>query len=418
MKLKKAVKWFGLTLIIVILGISLFFSQFILFAPYPKAQATDVKTLDDLDNYLSALTAEGLPPALDVTVLKKGRLVFSKAYGIANGLTGEKVTKAHVYHFWSMTKSFTAIAIFQLIEAGKISLNDKVTTYLPNYNPVDDSGAPVTVTIDHLLRHASGLPDFVAKMMKWIHLDGEPRYGETRMVNERFQEYQTTKEKPGSVSKYGNLNYVLLGAVIEAVTGGTYEDYIRQYILRPLKMEHSDLIYRTDMQPKIAKGSHNYYHFWSILLLLMGPDEGLDWMVDGKIDDRYWLKQMHTDYAASTSVIGTGLDMSRFGQMLLNHGQLDGVRILSKESTNKVLYGGRFKDELEQVKSGEKDVALGYGTKTWFEKGITLIGHGGGGPGFALQYFVVPEKELVIVVLTNQTLQIQKDIAKTIVSVF
>jgi D-alanyl-D-alanine carboxypeptidase len=416
--LKNVAKWVGVPLLIVVLGIVLYISQFVLFAPQPTTQAIDVKTVDDLDNYLSALVAEGIPPALDVTVLKHGQAVFSKAYGIANGLTSEKVTKNHVYHFWSMTKSFTSVAIFQLVERGKISLSDSINNYLPNYTPVDESGNPVKVTIDHLLSHTSGLPDFQTKMLAWIHLDGEPRYGETRMVEERFQDYQTIVDQPGTASKYGNMNYVLLGAVIEAVTGETYEDYIRQSILIPLEMSHSDFIYRPDMLKNVAKGTHNYYHFFTLMLKFMGPKGGLDSLTEGKIDDRHWLKEMHTDYAASTSVIGTGIDMSRFGQMLLNQGELDGVRILSKESANKVLFSGRVTGEREQVAAGDREVALGYGTKTWYDGGTEMIGHGGGGPGFGLQYLVVPEKELVVVVLTNQTLAMSYDVAKVIVSVF
>jgi D-alanyl-D-alanine carboxypeptidase len=416
--LKKIAKWVGISLVIIVLGIVLYLSQFFLFSPKPTTQAIDVKTVNDLDNYLSALVAEGLPPAMDVTVLKQGQPVFSKAYGIANGLTGEKVTKNHVYHFWSMTKSFTAVAIFQLIEQGKISLDESINAYLPNFSPVDESGKSVKVTIDHLLSHTSGLPDFDKKMAVWLHLDGEPRYGETRMVNERFQEYQTIVAQPGTVSKYGNINYVLLGAVIEAVTGGTYEAYIRQSIFTPLKMDSSDFVYRPDMMKNAVKGSHHAYHFWTLLLTFFGPEGGLDSLTEGKTENRHWLKFMHTDYAAATAVIGTGLDMSRFGQMLLNQGELDGMRILSKESANQVLLGGRFAGEREQVTAGAKEVALGYGTKTWYDQGIEIIGHGGGGPGFALQYFVVPEKELVVVILTNQTLAIAHDVAKVVVSVF
>ncbi|MBF0290475.1 MAG: serine hydrolase [SAR324 cluster bacterium] len=417
-KLKKIFKWVGILSIVIVSGIALYAGQFILFAPEPATQPSNVKTVDDLDHYLSALVTEGLPPAMDVTVLKQGKTVFSKAYGIANGLTGEIATKEHVYHFWSMTKSFTAVAVFQLVENGKISLNESITTYLPNYSPVDESGTPVKVTIEQLLNHTSGLPDFDTKMAAWIHLDGEPRYGETRMVNERFQEYQTLIASPGTVSKYRNIGYVLLGAVIETVTGGTYEDYIRQFILIPLKMNRSDFIYRPDMMKNVAKGSHSYYHFLTLLVNLMGPEGGLDSITEGKTDDRHWLRLMHTDYAASTSLIGTGLDMSRFGQMLLNRGELDGVRILSEESADEILYGGRFAGEKEQVAAGEKETALGFGAKTWFDQGVEIIGHGGGGAGFALQYFVVPQKELVVVVLTNQTLQTQYDVAKVIVSVF
>jgi CubicO group peptidase (beta-lactamase class C family) len=121
------------------------------------------------------------------------------------------------------------------------------------------------------------------------------------------------------------------------------------------------------------------------------------------------MKPVYTDYAASTALIGTGLDLARFGQMLLNLGELNGVRILSEENARNVLQGGR----LTVNKDG---TVLGYGTKTWVDRGVELIGHGGGGPGFALQYMLVPDKALVIVVLANGTITDSFELAKLIAS--
>lgn len=416
--IKKAVKWFLVILTLVCLPVVLYLGPFLLLSPQAESQAINIKTVEDLDSYLSALVAEGIPPAIDVTVLKNGQSVFSKAYGVANGLNGEKANKENVYHYWSMTKSFTAVAVFQLIEQGKISLSDSITMYLPNFNPTDELGDPVNITIEQLLTHTSGLPDFNFKMAAWLHLNGEPRYGETRMVNERFQDFQTIVAQPGSASEYGNINFVILGAAIESVTGQDYEDYVRENILTPLKMADTDFVYRPDMLDKVAKGSHHKYHFWSVLLTFFGPEGGLDYMSDGVIENRHWTKLVLTDYAAATALIGSGNDMSRFGQMLLNQGELDGVRIISADSANKILHGGRFGDEKAEVFAGNKEVALGYGTKTWADEGVELIGHGGGGPGFSLQYFIIPEKNLVVVILLNQTLSTAHDIGKVVASVF
>ena len=107
------------------------------------------------------------------------------------------------------------------------------------------------------------------------------------MVNERLGEYRTVNWKPGSQSQYGNINYVLLGAIIEAVTGGTYEDYVRQEILLPLKMSATDFIYREDMLDRAAVGSQTHYSFYTLLVELMGPEGGLDGFTKRKIDDRH-----------------------------------------------------------------------------------------------------------------------------------
>jgi CubicO group peptidase (beta-lactamase class C family) len=355
---------------------------------------------------------------MDVTVLKNGKAVFARAYGMADGITGEAATSDHVYHYWSMTKSYTAVAIFQLIEKGKVSLDAPLTSYLPQFVPIDQSGDPVEVTIDHLLRHSSGLSDFSMEMLKWLHATDEPRFGETRMVNERLGDYRTVNWTPGSQSQYGNINYVLLGAIIEAVTGGTYEDYVRQEILLPLKMRATDFVYREDMLEKAVVGSQTHYSFYTLMVELMGPAGGLDGITKRQIGDRHWLNYVYTDYAASTALIGTGADMSRFGQMLLNLGELDGVRILSEDSAEKILHGGRLPGYIEEVTEGKRKLALGYGTKTWVDQGVELMGHGGGGPGYALQYFVVPEKELVVVVLTNSSMAKADELSKLVASVF
>nr|WP_277345515.1 serine hydrolase [Pseudomaricurvus alkylphenolicus] len=395
-----------------------YLTPFFVLGPEPLEPPQNVDSIEQLDRYFAAMVEEQQPPAMDVTVLQGGKTVFAKAYGLADGITGAAATSEHVYHFWSMTKSFTAVAIFQLIEAGKLSLHDPITTYLPGFVPIDQSGNPVEVTVDHVLSHSSGLPDFFFDMYKWLHYPGEPRVGETRMVNERLQDYRTVAWEPGSQSEYTNINYVLLGAIIEAVTGGTYEDYVRQEILGPLKMETTDFVYRADMLDKAAVGTQTHYSFYTAMVELMGPAGGLDGITQKRIDDRHWLKYMYTDYAASTSLIGTGADMSRFGQMLLNQGELDGVRILSKENAKNVIYGGRLPGYKEEVRAGKRDLALGYGTKTWVDQGVELVGHGGGGPGYALQYFVVPEKELVVVVLTNSSMARADKLSKLVASVF
>lgn len=419
--LKKVAKWAGGIIAAVVLIVAVYLGPHFIFSPEPPELPETVETIADLDDYFSTLVEQKLPPAMDITVLKGGKEVYSKAYGVANGITGEAATKDHVYHYWSMTKSFTAVAIFQLIEDGKISLHAPLTSYLPEFIPVDQEGNPVEVTIDHLLRHSSGFEDFNMEILKWLHFIDEPRVGETRIVNERLGGYRTVAWQPGSQSEYTNINYVLLGAIIEAVTDGTYEDYIRQEILVPLNMQDTDLIYRADMLERSARGSLTHYSFYTPMIQLMGHEGGLDWLTEKRIDDRHWLKYMYTDYAASTSLIGTGSDLGRFGQMLLNHGELEGVRLLSEESAKSILYGGRqlgSSNSLQTGGPGAPAVELGYGTETWDVQGEKLIGHGGGGPGFALQYIVVPEKDLVVVVLTNSSLAKAADLSRLIASVF
>lgn len=393
--MRKVGKWSVIVLGSIVLAFALYLAPFIVLMPTAPVPLTAIDTLEDLDRLFASMVAQDLPPALDIAIQRNGEMVFSRAYGVADGITGEKATPRHVYHYWSMTKTFTAVAVLQLIESGKVSVEAPITTYLPQFVPIDQSGNPVEVRVAHLLNHSSGLPDFTFEMFQWVHAIDEPRFGETRMVNERLTAYRTVTHKPGSESHYRNINYVLLGAIIEAVTDGTYEDYVRSEILIPLNMRDTDFVYRPDM--RAVRGTLAHYTYYTPILALLGPDGGIDGLTVKRVDDVHWLHLVYTDYAASTSLIGTGVDLVQFGQMLLNGGELGGVRILSEESARSVLYGGR-------LSTNGADAVLGNGTKSWLDHGVELVGHGGGGPGFTLQYLLIPEKNVVIVVLTNSTI--------------
>ncbi len=377
-------------------------SPYFLFAPenIPNPAITSV---DDVERYIDAQIDINLPPAMNVTVIKEGKTIFSKAYGVSNGITGDKANTNNIYHYYSATKSFTAVAIMQLVEKGKLDLNTSITDYLPEFVPADSSGDPIKVSIKNLLSHRSGLPSIQLDMFKWLHFSDQPYVGDLALVKSELQDFRTVDWAPGSDSEYRNINYILLGAIIDSVTDGSYEDYVRQHILKPLKMSSSDFVYRDDMLERAAIGAHPHYNFITPLIDYNGPEGGMESLSEKRIDDMYWLKTLYTDFSASTSLMGTGNDLARFGQMLLNGGELDGVRLLSKTSVNSILYQGRYVEMIEKVKKKREEFALGNGTKTWFHNSIEMIGHGGSGPGYKMQYFVVPSKNMVVVVLTNGT---------------
>lgn len=128
-----------------------------------------VESVTELETYLNQLTASGNPPGLSVVVVKDGEIIYNNAFGLADGPRKIKATSETTYHWWSMTKIPTAIAIMQLQEQGKLNLEDEVIKYLPwfeaNY-PSDDSPA---ITIRHLMQHTSGLPNPVPAMIGWVH---------------------------------------------------------------------------------------------------------------------------------------------------------------------------------------------------------------------------------------------------------
>lgn len=167
-----------------------------------------------------------------VLVAESGELIFKKGYGLANmewDIVNEPDTK---FRIGSITKQFTSMLIMQLVEEGKIRLDEKMTTYLTDYRK--DSGDKVT--IHHLLTHTSGIPSFTNKSNYFSEISRD--FYEVDEFVKKFCSDSLVFE-PGSKFSYNNSGYFLLGAIIEKVTGEKYEDILQKKILDPLGMKNT-----------------------------------------------------------------------------------------------------------------------------------------------------------------------------------
>ncbi|MCC6545063.1 MAG: beta-lactamase family protein, partial [Nitrospirae bacterium] len=121
-------------------------------APHPPGVPDQVENVQELDAFFERLVASGSPPGLSAAVVKNGRLVYNRAFGYADGPRGIKAVPETVYHWWSMTKIPTVVAILQLMEQGKLGLDDPVTRHLPWFNVIYPSDHSPVVTIRHLIQ--------------------------------------------------------------------------------------------------------------------------------------------------------------------------------------------------------------------------------------------------------------------------
>ncbi len=169
-------------------------------------------------------------PGVAVIVAKNGQAIFRKGHGMANLELGVPIGPDMVFRIGSVTKQFTAVAILILAEQGKLSLDDSVTKFLPDY-PTHD----YLITVKHLLTHTSGIKSYTS-MPEWI-----PLWRKDFVVQELidFFKYQPMVSAPGKRWAYNNSGYILLGAIVEKITGQTYGEFIQQNIFEPLGMEHS-----------------------------------------------------------------------------------------------------------------------------------------------------------------------------------
>lgn len=187
----------------------------------------------DLDTFIETELPRSAAPGLAYARIEDGAIT-AKGFGETVSGSGERVTADTLFPIGSVTKSFTALSIVQLMEAGKLDLNDPVAQHLPDFT---DSPAR-NVTLRQLLNHTSG---FSTVQGNSHHGDSEAPEAGPREGSAQFARLAPVNP-PGTRWEYSNLNYQILGAVIEQVSGENYSDYINAHIFAPLGMERSAIL--------------------------------------------------------------------------------------------------------------------------------------------------------------------------------
>ena len=383
-------KWliFPLILVILVAGV-------ILFKPKPPQPPLSITSIAELDHYLEKLTNSGFPPGLSLVVIKNDSIIYSKSFGWADRPRNILATPETVYHWWSITKVATAIAILQLEEQGKLSIDDPVINYLPFFQVKHPSEKNTQIKIRNLLNHGSGLPDPGYQIVRWIHHEGEPHWNQTELLKKVLPDYSTLEFEPGETMKYSNIGYMVLGSIIEKVTGLSYEDYIRHNILEPLKMEHTDFIYTKEMEPYEAAGSHPLFD----LATPMMPFIAGSFIREIK-GNHVWIKRVYTDQTAPSGLIGPVTDAAKLVKAYLNDGKLDGQQILSEQSVFKMTY------ENYQEETGKEHSCYfrrGIAWEVYKDNNRLILQQKGGGVGFNTVMQIHPENNLGFVLFSNNT---------------
>ncbi len=277
-----------------------------------------------VDTRVPELLDEHGAPGIAVTVVADGTQVASAAHGMADLARSTPLDEAtHSFPTASIAKSFTAMAVLQLVERGDIDLDEDITTYLPEDVGVADTHPEEPVTVHHLLTHTAGF----AETLDWDDPD-DP--GSWRSAHEFLRE--TTADRifpPGEFSAYSNYGMGLAGLIVEEVGGQPFEEYVHEHVFTPLGMEGTEFGQLDDLAE-----THD-------LVTLHLPDGSV------AVNDRIPL-------TASGGAITTTDDMARFMLALLDGGELDGERVLDPESVEMMLD--------RQYEYHPEGTALGYGT--------------------------------------------------------
>ena len=200
----------------------------------------------------------------NILVAEKGEIIFQKSFGIANEETNEKLNVQTSFELASVSKQFTAMGIVQLQKEGKLSYDDLISKYVPELNHYQG------ITIKNLLIHTGGLPDYMSIMEEnW----DTSKIATNEDVIEIFEKLKPEKEfNPNQKYSYSNTGYLLLGTIIERVSGKSFGDYLKEKIFESLEMENT-FVYRRRYNPKKVDNYASAYIYSDSLKRNVLPDE-------------------------------------------------------------------------------------------------------------------------------------------------
>ncbi len=318
-------------------------------------------------------------PGIQYIVVDKNSTIFSYTSGLSNVKNNIALNASQTMAAFSMTKTLTAIAVLQLVEANKIKLSDKVAMYVEHpYSP--------NTTIQHLLNHTSGIPNPIP--LKWVHLARDhASFDEQSELKKILEEYSSLDFKVGEEYQYNNIGYWLLGGVIERASGKEYAEYMTQHVFQPLNLKSNEIGFQIFNENNHAKG---YLKKWSFMGLFGR------FFVDSNVlgeNERGWvhIENVYLNGPSFGGAIGTARAFSVILQDLLS----EESKLLTRK-TKKLLY------QRQKLNSGKEiDMTLGWHIAEL--EGVTYYYKEGGGAGFHSEMRIYPNKGLGSVIMSNRT---------------
>jgi len=314
-----------------------------------------------LDAHIADLRANGSIPGLVLAVTDRDGLLLDRVYGDAEVASGRPVRPDTLFEIGSIGKTFAAIVVMQLVEEGRLELDDPVVRHLPWFR-VPRTGT--RITIRHLLSHTAGITSGI---------DGTPEA--------TFQVWRLRDLSPGSDPgrrfHYSNLGYKTLGLIVEAIEGRSYADVLRRRVLEPLGMSASEPAITNDIRSRLAVGYEP-------------ARDDRAWSEGDPLLPATWLETATADGA----IASTASDMAIFARMLLREGEVPrpgAGRLISVES---------FAAMTAPVPAiGDKGYGLGIYSREFAAR--RYIGHTGGMVGYIAGLWCDPEAGLGAAVLQN-----------------
>ena len=338
--------------------------------------------MKEIDTILSKYIKENKTPSVQYVFFNRNTITYSFQSGLADIKNRRKTTENTTYNAYSVTKTFTALAILQLAEQEKLDIEHPIKDYLPEFP------YPPQITIKQLMSHAAGIPNPIP--LSWIHLVEEHQsFNANAFFKKIFEKNKKIKSRPNEKFAYSNLGYVLLGQLIEKISGISYEEYIREHILRPLGIDKTNLDFTIANTDQHAKGYLKKFSLLNVVLgFMINKAKFLNNISEGK-----WIsfKDNYVNGASYGGLIGTSNSLVNYVQELLK--------------PNCKLITDNYKKMLFTENYTTRKKATGM-CLSWFKgqlNGHQYFTHAGGGGGYYCEIRIYPDMGKGSVLLFNRT---------------
>lgn len=342
----------------------------ILHAQPARTAAPDIRAdIPAIERYIAQQMQRNRIPGVAIAIVSNDSVICARGFG-TDGF-GASVTERTGFVLGSMSKSVTALAVMQLVERNLVQLDAPVQKYLPWFRVADPS-ASARITVRQLLHHTSGVPTKAPRAT-----------GASRTLTDQVRALAGVElnHAPGVVHEYASPNYLVLGAIVEAVSGRSYASYVQTSIFAPLGMRdsHTDQTSALDRKtPANLSSGHVYVFGFPVARML--PHEG--------------------DRLPTAALISSAADMGRF---LVAQMRTDSSELLSAAGFAQMHTGG----------APSNGFSYAFGWRDGTIAGEHAVHHGGIVPNFRGKMVMVPERHLGVVVLTNVSSTVPWPIAPT-----
>lgn len=329
--------------------------------------------ISKIETAIQQIFQEEKVAGLSVAVVKKNKIIYTHSFGKKNLETGEPLTNENIFRIASISKSFSATSIMQLVEAGKISLDEDVSN-LVGFKIRNPKYPETVITLKLLLSHLSSINDSEGYFsLDYINPAKNPNWAKC------YNDYE-----PGKGYQYCNLNFNMVGTIIERTSGERFDQYVKHHILDPIGLYGG---YCVDSLDKTKFASIYDYNADSAKFML-SPNA---YAPRSEEIANYTMGYSTPIFSPTGGMKISATDLAKYMTMHMNYGKYKGVKIMSKKSAK----------QMQTPLSEEEQYGFAIENTTKMIDGVQLTGHTGSAYGLFSAMFFDPKKKFGIVVISN-----------------